>query len=229
MRGLAPVPEAIADLEGLSAEEVLDYAVERFAPRLYVACSFQKEASVFMDMLLRIEPEARFFTLDTGVLFPETYETWKRLEERYGIEIEVYQGISPARQAELHGDELWKRDPDACCEIRKVAPLRERARRGPTPGSPACAASSPPSRAEHPEARLGRKARPVEGRPARRLDREGRLALHRRARRAVQPAARPRLRVDRLRALHEAGPGRDGRWAGSDKRSADCTHERASW
>jgi phosphoadenosine phosphosulfate reductase len=90
-----------------------------------VASSFQKEASVVMDMLLKIDPEARFFTLDTGFLFPETYETWKRLEERYGIEIEVYQGISPARQAELHGDQLWKRDPDKCCEIRKVVPMRE--------------------------------------------------------------------------------------------------------
>ena len=125
MRGLVAAPERIPDLEPLSPQEVLAHAVEEFAPRLYVASSFQKEASVVMDMLLRIDPEARFFTLDTGFLFPETYETWKRLEERYGIEIEVYQGISPARQQELHGPELWKRDPDKCCEIRKVVPMRE--------------------------------------------------------------------------------------------------------
>ncbi|GAC1529512.1 MAG: phosphoadenylyl-sulfate reductase [Thermoleophilaceae bacterium] len=111
------------DLEAASAEEVLTYVVERFHPRLYVACSFQKEASVIMDMLLRIEPEARFFTLDTGVLFPETYATWRALEERYGVRVEVYQGMSLARQADVHGDELWRRDPDACCGIRKVAPL----------------------------------------------------------------------------------------------------------
>jgi phosphoadenosine phosphosulfate reductase len=97
---------------------------ERFHPRLYVACSFQKEASVIMDMLLKIEPDARFFTLDTGLLFPETYATWKRIEDRYGINIEVYEGISVARQAKLHGDELWKRNPDACCDIRKVSPLK---------------------------------------------------------------------------------------------------------
>ena len=125
MRGLAAAPTEIPDLEPLNAEETLAYAVEEFAPRLYVASSFQKEASVVMDMLLKIDPEARFFTLDTGFLFPETYETWKRLEDRYGIEIEVYQGISPARQAELHGDALWRRDPDKCCEIRKVVPMRE--------------------------------------------------------------------------------------------------------
>ena len=113
------------DLEHLGAEEVLAFMAERFHPRLYVASSFQKEASVIMDMLLRIEPEARFFTLDTGLLFPETYETWRRLEERYGIELEVFQGPSVARQAELHGDRLWERDPDACCALRKVAPLKQ--------------------------------------------------------------------------------------------------------
>jgi phosphoadenosine phosphosulfate reductase len=113
------------DLERSSAEDVLAYAVDRFHPRLSVACSFQKEASVIMDMLLRIEPEARFFTLDTGVLFEETYATRRALEERYGIEVEVYSGISLEEQARRHGDALWERDPDACCAIRKVSPLEE--------------------------------------------------------------------------------------------------------
>ena len=113
------------NLEPASAQETLEYLVERFHPRLTVACSFQKEASVIMDMLLRIEPEARFFTLDTDVLFPETYATKEALEEHYGIEVEVYRGISLERQAELHGDELWKRNPDLCCSIRKVAPLAD--------------------------------------------------------------------------------------------------------
>jgi phosphoadenosine phosphosulfate reductase len=119
-------PVAVApDLEHMAAEEVLGYMVERFHPRLYVASSFQKESSVIMDMLLKIEPEARFFTLDTGLFFPETYATWRALEERYGIEVEVYQGPSLARQASAHGDELWKRDSDACCGLRKVSPLND--------------------------------------------------------------------------------------------------------
>jgi phosphoadenosine phosphosulfate reductase len=121
MTAVTPAP----DLEHLTAEEVLGYAVERFHPRLYVACSFQKESSAIMDMLLRIEPEARFFTLDTDVLFPETYATRRRLEERYGVKVDVYRGMTLAQQAELHGDALWSRNPDACCGIRKVAPLRE--------------------------------------------------------------------------------------------------------
>src|SRR5919106_1135667 len=83
---------APTDLESLSAQEVLAHVVDEYHPRLYVACSFQKEASAILDMLLAIEPQARVFTLDTGVLFPETYETWRRIEQRYRIEIDVYRG-----------------------------------------------------------------------------------------------------------------------------------------
>jgi phosphoadenosine phosphosulfate reductase len=111
-------------MEGASAEDVLGYLVERYHPRLYVACSFQKEASVIMDMLLRIEPSARFFTLDTDLLFEETYSTWRALEAKYDISIDVYRGLSLEQQAAEHGDALWTRDPDACCAIRKVTPLK---------------------------------------------------------------------------------------------------------
>ena len=106
---------APTDLESLSAQEVLAHVVDEHHPRLYVACSFQKEASVILDMLLAIEPAARVFTLDTGVLFPETYETWRRIEQRYGIAIDVYSGEWI--------DGQWQRDPDACCGMRKVDPL----------------------------------------------------------------------------------------------------------
>ena len=123
MRGLTTA--AAPDLEPASAEEVLRFAVDRFHPRLYVACSFQKEASVIMDLLLRIEPEARFFTLDTGVLFDETYATWRRVEEHYGITVDRYAGLSLEQQAAEHGDALWTRDPDRCCSIRKIAPLED--------------------------------------------------------------------------------------------------------
>jgi phosphoadenosine phosphosulfate reductase len=112
------------NLDRSSAEEVLEYVVDRFHPRLYVACSFQKEASVIMDIALRIEPSTRFFTLDTDLLFEETYETKRRLEERFDIEVDVFRGMSLAEQQAAHGPELWRSDPDACCGIRKVTPLK---------------------------------------------------------------------------------------------------------
>lgn len=111
------------EIEQLDAEGVLRLVVEAFHPRLTLACSFQKEETVLLDMLLAIEPNACVFALDTHVLFPETYALWREVEKRYGIEIEVFEGPSLGRQAAIHGEALWERQPDLCCSIRKVEPL----------------------------------------------------------------------------------------------------------
>jgi len=83
------------DLEHAPAREVVAYALERFHPRLTMACSFQKEESVLVHMLTKIEPGARIFTIDTGVLFPETLQTWKQFEHRFGVNVEVVDATSP--------------------------------------------------------------------------------------------------------------------------------------
>jgi phosphoadenosine phosphosulfate reductase len=111
------------DVEALSAEEVVDLALDRLHPSLALACSFQKEEAVLLDMLLTREPGARVFALDTHVLFPETYAVWREIEKRYGIEVEVFEGPSLGRQAAVHGEALWESNPALCCSIRKVAPL----------------------------------------------------------------------------------------------------------
>jgi phosphoadenosine phosphosulfate reductase len=102
-----------------TAEELLAEAVERHHPSLVMACSFQKEESVLIDMLMAIEPSARVFTIDTGALFPDTYEVWRRVEERYGLGVEVFDATS------MNGP--WS--PENCCSARKVAAL-ERALEG---------------------------------------------------------------------------------------------------
>src|SRR5205085_6103724 len=107
----------------LGAEEVLELVLRAFPGRVSLACSFQKEESVLLDMLFAVEPSARVFALDTHVLFPETYGVWREVERRYGTKIEVYEGPSLGRQAATHGDALWERNPDLCCAIRKVGPL----------------------------------------------------------------------------------------------------------
>jgi phosphoadenosine phosphosulfate reductase len=123
--GLGFDPEAkAAELEDASAEEALGWALETFHPQMYIACSFQKTSSVTVHMANSIDPGARFFYLDTDVLFPETYETKDRLEQRYGINFHRYSSITLQQQAGLYGDELWSRDPDSCCGIRKVEPMR---------------------------------------------------------------------------------------------------------
>jgi phosphoadenosine phosphosulfate reductase len=106
-------------LERASAQEVIAYAVERFHPRLTAACSFQKEESVLVHMLTEACPDARVFTIDTGVLFPETLATWKQFEERFGLTVEVIDARSP--------DAPWT--ADRCCSAAKVEGL-ERALEG---------------------------------------------------------------------------------------------------
>jgi phosphoadenosine phosphosulfate reductase len=119
-------PEAMAvEIEAMSAPEILEWAIETFHPRLFFACSFQKTSSVIIDIAQKIDPSTRFFYLDTDVLFPETYETKDRLANRYGIEFERFHNLTLEEQAQQHGDELWARNPDLCCEIRKVEPMRE--------------------------------------------------------------------------------------------------------
>jgi phosphoadenosine phosphosulfate reductase len=113
-----------AELESQSAQQVLEWALGTFHPRLYFACSFQKTSSVIAHMASQIEPDARFFYLDTDVLFEETYETRDRLADFLGIHFDRYSNLTIPEQARLYGDELWKRDPDACCGIRKVEPMR---------------------------------------------------------------------------------------------------------
>ena len=111
------------DYEAMPAEGILATLLEAFPGRVSLACSFQKEESVLLDMLLGIDPKARVFALDTHVLFPETYAVWREVERRYNTRVEVYEGPSLGRQAAAHGDELWKRNPTLCCSLRKVEPL----------------------------------------------------------------------------------------------------------
>jgi phosphoadenosine phosphosulfate reductase len=103
----------IPDLETATAQEVIAYAVERFHPRLTMACSFQKEESVLVHMFTEACPDARVFTIDTGVLFPETLTTWKAFEDRFGIGIEVFDASSPG--------EPWS--IQRCCGEAKVHAL----------------------------------------------------------------------------------------------------------
>jgi len=100
----------------MSITEVLQTAVERHHPRLVLLCSFQKEESVLVDELVRIAPDARLVTIDTGVLFPETLATWRAFEERFDVKVEV---------EDATGD--WS--ASSCCGDAKVAAL-ERALAG---------------------------------------------------------------------------------------------------
>jgi len=111
------------EAERLSAEELLGTVLERFHPRVALACSFQKEESVLLDMLFALEPGARVFAIDTHYLFPETYELWREVEKRYDTTVDVFEGPSREELTATQGDDLWERKPDLYLAIAKVEPL----------------------------------------------------------------------------------------------------------
>ena len=111
-----------AEIEAMSAEEVLRYSLEHF-PKVALACSFQKEETVLLDLLFGLEPNARVFAIDTHYLFPETYELWREVERRYDTKVEVFEGPGAEELAATHGESLWEHKPDLYLAIAKVEPL----------------------------------------------------------------------------------------------------------
>jgi phosphoadenosine phosphosulfate reductase len=108
-------------------QELLVATIERYAPKIVLACSFGAEDVVLVDMVHRIDPSVPLFYLDTDFLFPETYATRDRIIRQYGLQptqvLQVKSLLTPDRQAAQYGDALWASDPDRCCELRKIEPL----------------------------------------------------------------------------------------------------------
>jgi phosphoadenosine phosphosulfate reductase len=101
-----------------SLRETLAEAMQRHGARAVLLCSFQKEESVLIDELLRVSDgrtdAVRIVTIDTGVLFEETVQTWREFEDRFGVKIEVEDATGP--------DGPWS-GPENCCSAAKVAAL----------------------------------------------------------------------------------------------------------
>ncbi|MEA2304073.1 MAG: phosphoadenosine phosphosulfate reductase [Solirubrobacteraceae bacterium] len=195
-------------MRGLSTDtlrETLTKAAEH--PKLVFLCSFQKEESVIVDELLQVAPHARVVTIDTGVLFPETLQTWRAFEERFGVSIEVEDAANP--------EHPWT-GPEHCCGAAKVAGL-ERALAGADAWITGIRREQGPTRAatEHVEWDAKRdmwKYNPLaewtEQDLWRRIHERGLPyhPLHDRGYESIgcAPCTQP-------------GSGRDGRWAGTDK------------
>jgi phosphoadenosine phosphosulfate reductase len=111
------------ELEALSAEELLGWAHDEFGERFCLSCSWQKQSSVLVHMMSELALDVDVVELDTHLFFKETYETRERIVERYGIRLVRPEILTVAEQHKVEGPNLWERDPDRCCHIRKVEPL----------------------------------------------------------------------------------------------------------
>jgi phosphoadenosine phosphosulfate reductase len=123
--------EQIAQLEAAAetwtVERVLRWAFETFEDKVAISTALGSGGMVMIDVASRVRRKFRVFTLDPKFLFPETYNLIDRVQQRYGITIEkIASPLSPEEQERLHGPALWLRNPDRCCDLRKVEPLRRK-------------------------------------------------------------------------------------------------------
>ena len=118
-----PLSLSPEELEELSAEELLAWASAEFGEKLCLTCSWQKQSSVLVHMVAALDRTPAVIELDTHLFFRESYDTRDRLVERYGLELLRPHVPSIAEQHRHEGPNLWERDPDRCCHVRKVEPL----------------------------------------------------------------------------------------------------------
>jgi phosphoadenosine phosphosulfate reductase len=127
--GVPPISTDLAAAAG-HANATIRRTLDTFSGRTTLSCSFGGPSGmVLLDLALRIEPQLNVFVVDTELLFPETYALIERVERTYGIVVERVRPLqSVAAQNATRGEALWERDPDACCDLRKVEPLRRHLR-----------------------------------------------------------------------------------------------------
>lgn len=117
----------LIDDESKGALSVLRWAYNEYDEELVYACSFGVEGMVMIDLISQINPAAKLVFLDTGLHFQETYTLIDEVKQRYPqLRIELKKPeLTVEEQADNYGDKLWERQPDRCCHMRKVVPLRE--------------------------------------------------------------------------------------------------------
>jgi len=121
------VSEETERLECLSLDELLCWCWNYFGDKAAIGTSFQGSGLVIIDHALRNGCNFPIFTIDTGLLFPETLELKKKLEDFWDVKIQsVHPEQTIEEQKKTMGPELWKTNPDSCCQMRKVLPLQSR-------------------------------------------------------------------------------------------------------
>ena len=127
MRDKDQIAQVQSTAESWSPQQVLSWAFEAFGNQVAISSALGTGGMVLIDMASHLREEFRVFTLDTEFLFPETYSLIDKIEQKYAIKIErVFPLLSPEEQERVHGAALWIRDPDQCCGLRKVEPLRRK-------------------------------------------------------------------------------------------------------
>jgi phosphoadenosine phosphosulfate reductase len=112
------------EFENEAPQDILRWATSTFGEKLTVVTSFQPTGIVTLHMLSEIAPRTPVLTLDTGLLFAETYTLIEQIQDRLALNLlRLLPAQTVAEQAAQYGEALWAREPDQCCALRKTAPL----------------------------------------------------------------------------------------------------------
>ncbi len=110
------------ELEHSAPEDILKFALGRW-PKIAISTAFGPEGCALVHLAAQLKPDIKIFTIDTDFLFPESIELRNEFVEKYRINLEVLKGeVTLEQQNERHGLNLWQRDTDLCCQLRKVEP-----------------------------------------------------------------------------------------------------------
>ena len=123
------IPELINKTKGLSPQEIIKFTAQEFGSRLTFASSLGEEDQVITDIIAKVAPQIEVFTLDTGRLFPETYELLAKTQKRYPLTFKIYYPNTQAveKMVQDKGINLFYESVEnrkLCCGIRKVEPLQ---------------------------------------------------------------------------------------------------------
>ena len=201
IRALSPPQLPDLDFEAMTAEELISWTHQFFWPRVCLTCSWQKQSSVLVHMVAELGLRMDTVELDTHLFFRESYDTRDALVERYQLKLIQPSIPTVAEQHRAEGPNLWERDPDRCCHIRKVEPLVQ-ALQPYDAWISGIRRDQSPSRVDTPQGAVVGAVPGLQDPPARRLGREAGVVVHRRQRDTLQPAARRGVPLDRLHSLH---------------------------
>ena len=121
--------ELAVEYDAAEPQEVIEWALSTFAPsRIGVCTSLQSDGVAILDMAWRVDPKVRVFMVDTGKLPPQTHELVERIQQHYGMKLEIYSPnlLTVQKMVQQHGEDLFRKSVPqrlTCCQVRKVEPL----------------------------------------------------------------------------------------------------------